>query len=128
MSRAFESIRRSIGAGRRTSKAVTLRRPIWRVQRGSRQIDLVPSRGKPRNGGLQMTDTSNQDIEKIIQALHTILYFRSNYPSTAEAQRIIQETLQVLKGDGRSLLCTNVSIAIGASLSNKEVQVSPRDF
>jgi hypothetical protein len=75
-----------------------------------------------------MTDTSNQDIEKIIQALHTILYFRSNYPSTAEAQRIIQETLQVLKGDGRSLLCTNVSIAIGASLSNKEVQVSPRDF
>jgi hypothetical protein len=75
-----------------------------------------------------MTDTWNQDIEKIIQALHTILYFKKNYPSTTEAQRIIQETLQVLKGDGRSLLCTNVSIAIGASLSNKEVQVSPRDF
>lgn len=75
-----------------------------------------------------MTDTWNRDIEKIIQALHTILYFKNNYPSTAEAQRIIQETLQVLKGDGRSLLCTNVSIAIGASLSSKEVQVSPRDF
>ena len=78
-----------------------------------------------------MTDTWNRDIEKIIQALShdlTILYFKNNYPSTTEAQRIIQETLQVSKGDGRSLLCTNVSIAIGASLSNKEVQVSPRDF
>jgi hypothetical protein len=43
-----------------------------------------------------MTDTSNRDIEKVIQALHTILYFRNNYPSTTEAQRIIQETLEVL--------------------------------
>ena len=76
----------------------------------------------------KMTDNWNQDIEKIIQALHTILYFKNNYPSTTEGHRIIQETLKVLKGDGRSLLCTNVAIAIDASLSNKGVQVSLRDF
>ena len=46
-----------------------------------------------------MTDNWNQDIEKIIQALHTILYFKNNYPSTTEGQRIIQEALKVLKGD-----------------------------
>ena len=75
-----------------------------------------------------MTENWNQDIEKIIQALHTILYFKNNYPSTTEGNRIMQETIKVLKGDGRSLLCTNVAIAIDASLRNKEVQASPRDF
>ena len=75
-----------------------------------------------------MTENWNQDIEKIIQALHTILYFKNNYPSTTEGNRIVQETIKVLKGDGRSLLCANVAVAIDASLSNKEVQVSPRDF
>ena len=75
-----------------------------------------------------MTDNWNQDIEKIIQALHTILYFKNNYPSTTEGQRIIQEALKVLKGDGRSLLCANVAVAIDASLSNKEVQAAPHAF
>ena len=75
-----------------------------------------------------MTENWNQDIEKIIQALHTILYFKNYYPSTTEGNRIVQETIKVLKGDGRSLLCANVAVAIDASLSNKEVEVTARDF
>ena len=45
-----------------------------------------------------MTENWNQDIEKIIQALHTILYFKINYPFTTEGNRIMQETIKVAKG------------------------------
>ncbi len=75
-----------------------------------------------------MNDNWDQDIEKVVQALHTILYFKNYHTSLVEGQRMFQETLKVLKGDGRSLLCANVSVAIDASLSNKEVQVTARDF
>lgn len=40
----------------------------------------------------------------------------------------MQEAVKMLTGDGRSLLCANVAVAIDASLNNKEVQATPRDF
>ena len=60
--------------------------------------------GKSTNGELENDRKLEPGYRKDLQALHTILYFKSYYPSTTERNRIMQETIKVLKGDGRSLL------------------------
>lgn len=66
----------------------------------------------------------NNDIQKTITALGAIELIRSHYASSPQSYELIEGVLECLGSN--SLFVSNMRIAIGASLSNKELLVVER--
>jgi hypothetical protein len=67
----------------------------------------------------------NDEIKAVEQAMGAIRLIRDKYASSEPGQRLAQEILQALRGDGKSLFRVNMAEAINASLLNKSVAAVP---
>ncbi len=65
----------------------------------------------------------NDEIKAIERAMGAIRLIRDKHASGEVGQRLAQEILQALRGDGKSLVRVNVAEAINASLLNKSVEM-----
>lgn len=66
---------------------------------------------------------NNEDIKAVEQAMGAIRLIRDQHASGEHAQRLSQEILQALRGNGKSLFRVNMADAIKASLLNKSLEL-----
>lgn len=69
---------------------------------------------------------TNEDIKAVEQAMGAIRLIRDQHASGETAQRLTQEILQALRGNGKSLFRVNMADAINATLMNKSVELTLR--
>ena len=67
---------------------------------------------------------SENDIQKITNAMGAIRLIRNHYASSADGQKLMQEVLKMLR-TGDRLVCKNVADAINAANHMKRVQEAP---
>lgn len=63
-----------------------------------------------------------EDIEAVEDAMRAIRLIADHYASSAEGQKRFQDILSILRGNGSNLFRANMSDAISAYLSNKNVE------
>jgi hypothetical protein len=66
---------------------------------------------------------TNEDIKAVEQAMGAIRLIREQYASGEPGQRLAQEILRALRGNGKSLFRVNMADAINGYLSNKSVEL-----
>jgi hypothetical protein len=76
----------------------------------------------PRSGKM-----TNEDIQAVEQAMGAIRLIRDQHASAEPGQRLSQEILQTLRGNGKSLFRVNMAEAINATLANKAVEPVARN-